>query len=525
MKGDFSKWSFESARDYAAVLFQQGRVSLDSDFNDATAILLRQLRALTRDLFGRAGGPADGSGFRLYADEEQKRRLKIGSGHYYVDGILCENGEDCDYADQPFFTPLLPDKAGQGGDPLLRWLDNPDNDERFWVYLDVWERHVSWIEDDRIREAALGGADSCSRVQIVWQVKALPWDAAWDEGGGDGQWRDYRCDTPLGSLPVSTGRLAARLDPGKIIEDPCTIAPEARYRGRENQLYRIEIHQGGDADMATFKWSRDNGSIAARWLGTSGNALIVSAARGFRAGAWVELSHDALELAGLPGELVRVVSVEGDRLTVESAPATAWQPELVNPRVRLWDQKANDDLALDEGAVPVRESQDAPDAEWIDIGEGIQIRFAPGGRYRPGDYWTIRGSAATGRIDWPEDAQEQPEERPAQGIEHHYAPLGILSMDDGFMIRSCRRCLELSEVACRDPNSLPQNRLASPTDDKAVPAPAAVKKQATAPAAAKAVSEPAKTKTVAAPARGATTRTRAARAASSGSSGSGKADT
>lgn len=510
MKGDFSKWGFESARDYAAVLFQQGRVSLDSDFNDATAILLRQLRALTRDLFGRAGGPADGSGFRLYAEGEQKRRLKIGGGHYYVDGILCENRGDCDYADQPFFTPPLPDKAGQGGDPLLGWLDNPDGDERFWVYLDVWERHVSWIEDDRIREAALGGADTCSRVQTVWQVKALPWDAAWDQdGGGDGQWRDYRCDTPLGSLPVSSGRLAARLDPGQIVEDPCTIAPEARYRGRENQLYRIEIHQGGDGDAATFKWSRDNGSIAARWLGTSGNALIVSSARGFRAGAWVELSHDALELAGLPGELVRIVAVEGDRLTIESAPETAWQAELVNPRIRLWDQKANDDLALKEGAIPVRESQAGSGAEWIDIGEGIQIRFVPGGQYRPGDYWTIRGSAATGRIDWPEGAQGQPEERSSQGIEHHYAPLGILSMDDGFMIRSCRRCLELPEVACRDPYvAAPQGRLAPAADEKAAPASVAVKKKT---AAAR--------RTKATPASGAA---RPARATRSG--GAGQAD-
>lgn len=30
-------------------------------------------------------------------------------------------------------------------------------------------------------------------------------------------------------------------------DDPCCLNPESKYRGRENQLYRIEIHQDGDA--------------------------------------------------------------------------------------------------------------------------------------------------------------------------------------------------------------------------------------------------------------------------------------
>jgi hypothetical protein len=38
----------------------------------------------------------------------------------------------------------------------------------------VWERHVTWIEDDSIREPALGGPDTCTRAKVTWQVKALP---------------------------------------------------------------------------------------------------------------------------------------------------------------------------------------------------------------------------------------------------------------------------------------------------------------------------------------------------------------
>ncbi|MFX8848757.1 DUF6519 domain-containing protein, partial [Acinetobacter baumannii] len=76
-----------------------------------------------------------------------------------------------------------------------------------------------------------------------------------------------------------------RLDPGQQSSDPCILSPTAAYRGTENQLYRIEIQQGNlGGGQATFKWSRDNGSVAARWLGTEGNDLVVSSTRGFTAG-------------------------------------------------------------------------------------------------------------------------------------------------------------------------------------------------------------------------------------------------
>ncbi len=42
---------------------------------------------------------------------------------------------------------------------------------RYLVYLDVWERHITALEDDYIREKALGGPDTATRTQVVWQVK------------------------------------------------------------------------------------------------------------------------------------------------------------------------------------------------------------------------------------------------------------------------------------------------------------------------------------------------------------------
>ncbi len=453
MKGDFTRLGLDSTQHFSRVFHQQGRVSLDSDANESAAVVLHHLRTLSRDLFGAFGGPVDGNGFALAMDTtQQPALLTIGAGHYYVDGILCEADTDCDYGSQPDYTPELPDAAGNGGDPLLRWLDTPNPDQRFWLYLDVWERHITWIEDDRIRESALGGPDTCTRAKVIWQVKALLWDPVWDQAGRS------PCETPMDSLSgLGAAQMAARVDPGQQIDDPCVISPEARFRGAENQLYRVEIHRGGDVSSATFKWSRDNGSVATRWLASEGDVLVVSHSRGFEAGDWVELSHDALDLAGLPGELVRLAKVEGDRLTMEAGGATmAWTAQLSNPKVRRWNQRGNDDTLLVDGAVGIVEMS-ATDPAWIDLEDGVQIQFAPGGHYRSGDYWTIRASVATGDIEWPPyGAPDASEMQAPQGIEHHYAPLGVvLSNNNELQIEPCRRCVEIPAVACRAPVAKP----------------------------------------------------------------------
>jgi Family of unknown function (DUF6519) len=116
-------------------------------------------------------------------------------------------------------------------------------------------------------------------------------------------------------------------------DDVCVTPPASKDRGAENQLYRVEIHHGsrddkgnpaGNIDIAaSFKWSRDNGSVATMWLGVEGSDIQVANARGFAPGNWVELSDDTHELLGNPGTLVQLVKVEGNALSVDPATAPA----------------------------------------------------------------------------------------------------------------------------------------------------------------------------------------------------------
>jgi uncharacterized protein DUF6519 len=479
MKDDFTRDTFDPTKHFSRVLMQQGRVTLDADHNEQTDILLYYLRTLARDILGPYAAPSDGGGFRLTSTAAHP--LVITAGRLYVDGILVENEDDCPYDDQPDY-PLA------ANDELAKEMQSPAG-LSFWVYLDVWERNITWIEDDSIREKALNGPDTCARSKVVWQVKALSAtdlnpksvepgllkqrvDALQKElaqttdpvekkaiqlkidninaalaGQTNRAPVPLTCDAPLSTLPgVSGASMTARVDPGNQIQDPCITSPAAKYRGAENQLYRVEIQTGGTAGTATFKWSRDNGSVATTWLGTNGNAFQVGATRGFTAGAWVELSHDLLDLQGLPGTLVKLAKVDAGALTVDPASigsaSIAWSDQFVNPKVRRWDQHGSDDVKLVNGAIPVKESTAATPV-WIDLEDGIQVRFDIDGVYRTGDYWTIPARVATGDIEWPRtlDASgtEVNDAVAPDGIEHHYAPLGIIQWKGGALnFNSCR---------------------------------------------------------------------------------------
>lgn len=464
MKGDFSRVTFDSRNHYSQVLQQQGRVTLDADPNEQGAILLHHLRTMARDLFGPHGGPADHAGFGLALSAGGNGgpwTLSVGAGRYYVNGMLCES-EGCDYADQPHFTPA-PAGNDTPGDALRNWLEarDGDDDRRFWVYLDAWERHVTSIEHPWLREVALGGPDTCSRSQVVWQVRALERDEllrtlnlrvkqgmadlhgapdeaarqriqAWIDRLQDSivqlsEYPEGACSAPLDALRrIDLPQLAARIDPGYRVDDPCVMSPESGYRGAENHLYRVEIHRGSAAGaVPTFKWSRDNGSTLAAWRDATGSRIRVGDARGFAPGAWVELGHEQDDLLGRPGALFRILGIDGDELTLDGTPVWTGHP---GPKARRWDQVARGDVVLDAGAVPVAEPKGS-EGGWIDLEDGVQVRFAPGGDFRSGDYWLIPARVATGRVEWREDRDGNPALQPPRGIEHHYAPLGWVGVN------------------------------------------------------------------------------------------------
>jgi len=242
LKGDFTRSTFRDKKHYSSVRMQQGRVALDADWNEQVDINQRILETGTKDIIGPSGVPINnegvGDGFKIIPDISD---LKIKSGCIYVDGILCENPDD--------------------NLSITKQKDLPDNNlniavGKYLAYLDVWPRHLTAIEDPEIREVALGGPDTATRTKTVWQVKLL-------------QLKDtlgLNCISVLQQkewtdLSVDSGLMSAFTKTPTPDKNPCIISPTSGYRRLENQLYRVEIHKKGKSGEATFKWSRDNGSM------------------------------------------------------------------------------------------------------------------------------------------------------------------------------------------------------------------------------------------------------------------------
>lgn len=160
MKGDFSRVTFRPERRYSQVLFQQGQLQVDADWNEEGAILLHRLRAVITDIIGSHGTPPkpDGEtasdGFKLVGEREAD--FAIGHGHYYVNGVLCENPRSVTYSSQADNKSPVPSSSGI-----------------FLAYLDVWERDVTHVQDSMLRDPALGSVDGAMRAQVVWQVRLV----------------------------------------------------------------------------------------------------------------------------------------------------------------------------------------------------------------------------------------------------------------------------------------------------------------------------------------------------------------
>ncbi|HYH08527.1 MAG TPA: DUF6519 domain-containing protein [Thermoanaerobaculia bacterium] len=430
MYGDFTLNPFLYRDDVSRVLWQQGRVQLDSDVNEHTEAILRAMRTSMRDLLGPHAGYE--SSFMITGDGTNQ--ITIGPGHYYVDGIRVSNGGEAQVtrfitvgeSGKTAFPGGQPATANNGSfgvlyheQPHLPGAKVSDFDPQMTqlVYLDVWERHLSAAEDDSLREVALLGPDTASRAVVVWQVKLLGVAAEFS-----GQFDPYDM---LNALLTPGCSLRARAHVNEEIE-ACVISPEARYRGAQNRLYRVEIHKVGDKGETWIKWSQDNASIVYPVKDVQGTTITLeSLGRDDRTaisiGDWVELVDEevALQVTGSAHELVQVIDIDRSRLevTVKTAPANTLDPKRRRRAVlRRWATKP-----IELGLAP-GQTQTA----WIDLTDGISVQLAtrPNAlrNFREGDYWLIPARTATGDILWPKENDDSVF-LPPHGVQHHYAPL------------------------------------------------------------------------------------------------------
>ena len=202
----------------------------------------------------------------------------LSQGVAYAAGILCYNETDIPLYEQPDLPPTaLPPIETLSGSYLL--------------YLDVWLRYISDINDPSIREVALGGASTTGRSKIVWQVKLLPLD----RGDAKVQWVEKF--KHLLESHGDRGWLKARHH------------PHIHLAG--NYLYRFEIHNPGFICGTPPSSQVTAPILKVKAIAATCVEVLEGELDFWEIGQWVEI---AIEVSGQTlEELVKIVELDLDR--------------------------------------------------------------------------------------------------------------------------------------------------------------------------------------------------------------------
>ncbi|MGL5795117.1 MAG: DUF6519 domain-containing protein, partial [Waterburya sp.] len=327
-----------------------------------------------------------------------------------------------------------------------------DGDGDYIVYLDAWQRHITPIEDPSIREVALQVPDTATRTKTVWQVKLLllesslsntnnQLDNILDEIKSRKEWQQLTGEYEDNNQILSGRKvyLTASTDQNPESELPTP----GSYQGNDNRLYRIEVHTPGAIDKATFKWSRENGSILSAIDSIEDNIInlispIKEIHKLFENGQgqplpWVEIISEAEELKNKPGTLVQLVKAKPNQLIFNLSKIRGEIPIVTKEQARSGKYKVRRWHNTSAGEILITQ-------DWIDLEEGISIKFEPGifstqdnpknyYEFKTGDFWLIPARESTQSIEWTQDGQKRWQPQLPQGIYHQYTPLALVKKE------------------------------------------------------------------------------------------------
>jgi hypothetical protein len=279
MTGDISGYLFDPRQSYTSVRLQQGRVITDLDWNENERIEAHSRQRLLADLICAYGSTNDG--FRLVRAQaaavdvptggngvapQPTYDVTLSGGSFLLGGLLhLWPGQQPDGTfPQTFLTQndwLQLSGADAAALPVAPAAARTD-----LVYLEAFEHPVRAVEDRELRERALGGPDTSTRLKAIRRINILanvPADcvgataalrahvtqpAAGDNSGQPHVFDDDLCEVR------SKVRLSVDFSGNGPTLDPCKPRVTQGYLGAENQAIRVQLSAGN-----RFVWAYDNG--------------------------------------------------------------------------------------------------------------------------------------------------------------------------------------------------------------------------------------------------------------------------
>jgi len=182
----------------------------------------------------------------------------------------------------------------------------------------MWEQHVTFVEDEDIREVALGGPDTATRTREVWQVRSMPVGTR------------STASPPMRPGMRSSrqhGAHGGRAEPASVPVDPCVVPASAGIAGcRTGSIASRSTRRHVRYCDAQVVARQRHGALPVEEINVGGSAARVrlrslgrDESLSLKIGDWVEVLHDDNELAGVPGLLTQVSDVDEDDLIVTLA--------------------------------------------------------------------------------------------------------------------------------------------------------------------------------------------------------------
>jgi hypothetical protein len=459
---DISRFLFQPTKHYSTVHMQQGRVIVDSDWNERANIEAEDLRASLLDIVCSKGSPNDGMKISNAAEEDDvvlpmdgffdTINFGVGAGSYYIGGLRFVVDSDVTFLNQKDWLQLtlnssqLPIQQVGGARIDL-------------VYVYAWEQPVTAVEDSELREVALGGRDTSTRVKRMRRFMVKPGVGSAE---GDLAFGDLLTDLEVNGTTYDPATCELHSGARMVVdfvnlddeEDLCADPTTSGYISAENQAIRVELRADGK-----WVWGFDNASKLYRVLvGPSGGmpptttltfltepadlASIPRAGQVVELIPWGALLPNQEKVAEQQGALTKVETTYDPttKTMVIAGPGEAswadWMsdhPEYHNTSdppgeqqylyLRVWDRGAE----LVDG-VTYLHHYDVAD-EFMNLGTtGLAVKFPQGGI--PGDYWIIAARPSTPELVIPWDLTTATGV-PPHGPRRFYAPLATLSWTDG----------------------------------------------------------------------------------------------
>ena len=438
MAGDRARVSYDPSRKWRGLVAQQGRVTVEADWNEAAAIDSERDLMQALDVVGPVGTPDHGYGVTAVpagaTPPATPGDLTIAPGTLYLGGERLDLDGAVTYSTQPEWLDHSTDPLWVA--PAVPSATGTSNE---LVYLLASEQEISAVEDPALADVALGGPDTMQRQRIlqhfVRQTTAAgtcgdAWSALVSSLPDDGLTFD-----PASMRVESLTTLQVSFSDAPAAPGPCQPVATGGYLGAENQMIRVMVTSGGTG-TPTIVWGFDDASFlyrvqTASYDSGSGNTTVTLASAPVDsyhypvAGQAVELLRDSVQLTdadciasatGFVAPLAASYDPASMQLVISGEPPADYLSAATQQLyLRVWQSTA---------AAPAGQA-----TELGNTGVAVTLALSNGTSFHAGDFWRFALRPIQPAIVYPARYLDAPQ--PPDGPRVWACPLAVLTWDGG----------------------------------------------------------------------------------------------